>query len=66
MSNTKNKESMAYKNKLAYIKECNKKKYRFYITINPKTEKELYDWLDGRKKATYVKQLIREEIARTR
>lgn len=63
MANTKNKESMAYKNKLAYIKEKNKESKRFYITLNPSTESDLIEWLKGRKKATYVKQLIRKDMS---
>lgn len=62
MANTKNKESMAYKNKLAYIKRKNKEIQRFYITLNPSTEQDLIEWIEGRKKATYVKQLIREDM----
>ena len=62
MANTKNKQSMAYKNKLAYIKEQNKLNLRFYFTLNPNTESDLIQWLNGRKKATYIKQLIREDM----
>ncbi len=64
MANTKNKESLAYKNKLAYIKKMNKLNKRFYIILNPKTEQELIDWLQDKQKGTYIKRLIREDIAK--
>ncbi len=56
------KNTMAYKNKLNYIKEYNKKSPKLYIQFNIKTEKDLIDWLEGRQKATYVKQLIRDDM----
>jgi len=66
MANTKNKESLAYKNKLAYIKRMNKLNKRFYIILNPKTEQELIDWLADKQKGTYIKKLIREDMARVK
>lgn len=62
MANTKNKETMAYKNKISYIKEYNKKKVKLYMELNPKTESDIIQWLNGRRKATYIKQLIREDM----
>jgi len=62
MANTKNKETMAYKNKISYIKEYNKKKVKLYMELNPKTESDIIKWLNGRRKATYIKQLIREDM----
>lgn len=62
MANVKNKNTMAYKNKLAYIREQNKLVKRFYVTLNPSTEQDLIDWMNGRAKATYVKQLIRKDM----
>lgn len=62
MANTKNKETMAYKNKINYIREYNKKKIKLYMELNPKTESDIIQWLNGRRKATYIKQLIREDM----
>ena len=62
MANIKNKETMAYKNKIHYIKEYNKSKIKLYMELNPKTESDIIQWLNGRRKATYIKQLIREDM----
>ncbi|MDV3426398.1 MAG: hypothetical protein LIR50_04290 [Bacillota bacterium] len=56
------KESQAYHNKLIYIREYNKKSPRLYIQLNNKTEADLIEWLNGKRKATYIKQLIREDM----
>ena len=32
------------------------------MEINPKTESDIIQWLNGRRKATYIKQLIREDM----
>lgn len=58
------KDTMAYKNKLKYIKEYNKKVPKLYVQFNPKTEMDIVNWLNGRRKATYIKQLIREDMAK--
>lgn len=60
------KDTKAYKNKLSYIKAYNKKMPKIYIQFNPKTEGDMIEWLDGRQKATYIKQLIREDIKRNK
>lgn len=60
------KETKAYKNKLKYIKEYNKKMPKVYIQFNPKTEDDIIQWMQGRQKATYIKQLIREDIKRNK
>lgn len=57
-----NKNTTAYKNKLNYIKEYNKKSPKLYIQLNCKTESDIIEWLNGKQKATYIKQLIREDI----
>lgn len=57
-----NKETKAYQNKLEYIKNYNKKVCKLYMQLNPKTESDLIEWLKGRRKATYIKQLIREDM----
>lgn len=62
MANTKNKESIAYKNKLAYIKEVKKRNVRIYIELTPNTEQDIINWLSDKKKATYIKQLIRNDM----
>lgn len=59
------KDTQAYKNKLKYIHEYGKNMPRFFITLNPRTEKDLIEWLDGKRKATYVKQLIREDMKKS-
>lgn len=65
MANTKNKECMAYKNKVAYIKQRNKELKRIYISLNPSTEKDVIEWLDCKnKRTTYIKQLIRDDMNR--
>lgn len=58
------KETVAYKNKLNYIREYNKKVPKLYIQFNPKTEADIVDWLNTKRKATYIKQLIREDMAK--
>lgn len=59
-----NKNTTAYKNKLKYIKEYNRKAPKIYIQLNPKTESDIVEWLNGRQKATYIKQLIRADMER--
>lgn len=59
-----NKDTVAYKNKLNYIKEYNKKAPKLFIQLNPRTESDLIEWLSSRAKATYIKQLIREDMKR--
>lgn len=60
------KDTVAYQNKKNYIKEYNKKNYKLYIIFNSKTEPDLIEWLNGRTKATYIKQLIREDMKKNR
>lgn len=57
------KETQAYKNKLEYIKKYNKEVCKkIYMQLNPRTEADIIEWLEGRRKATYIKQLIREDM----
>lgn len=60
------KDTVAYKNKKNYIREYNKKNYKLYIVFNINTEPDLVEWLNGRAKATYIKQLIREDMKKNR
>lgn len=66
MSNTKNRESMAYKNKMAYTREyCKENCIKYYVSVNKNTEQDLYNYLkDMGGRATYIKRLIREDMAR--
>lgn len=57
-----NKDTQAYKNKLNYIKEYNKNAPKIFIQLNPRTESDLIEWLSTKAKATYIKQLIREDM----
>lgn len=59
-----NKDTQAYKNKLNYIKEYNKNTPKIFIQLNPRTESDLIEWLSTKIKATYIKQLIREDMKR--
>ena len=56
------KETQAYKNKLAYIREYNKSNPKFYVQFNPRTEADMLEWLEGKRKATYIKALIRKDM----
>ena len=58
------KETQAYKNKLEYIKEYNKQMPKIYVQFNPKTEADLIEWLNDKAKATYIKDLIKEDMKR--
>ncbi|MBR3208900.1 MAG: hypothetical protein IKF82_01395 [Bacilli bacterium] len=58
------KGTKAYENKLKYIHQYVKSMPRFFITLNPRTEADLIEWLEGKRKATYVKQLIRADMAK--
>ena len=64
MANKLSKDTTAYRNKLIYIREYNKKSPKINIQFNAKTEADMIQWLEGRQKATYVKQLIREDMIR--
>lgn len=64
MAKKLSKDTQAYRNKLKYIREYNKKSPKLYIQFNYRTEPELIQWLEGRQKATYIKQLIREDMQR--
>lgn len=57
-----NKDTMAYKNKVKYIHQYCKNCSRVYLLLNPATESDLIEWLKDKKKATYVKQLIRNDM----
>lgn len=58
-----NKETKSYKNKLEYIRNYNKNVCKkVYMQFNPRTEADIIRWLEGRQKATYIKQLIREDM----
>ena len=58
------KETQAYKNKLEYIKSYNKQMPKIYVQFNPKTEADLIEWLNDKAKATYIKDLIKEDMKR--
>ena len=60
------KGSEAYRRQLNYIREYNKKSPRMYIQFNRKTEADIIEWLADKRKATYVKKLIREDMARNK
>lgn len=64
MSNTKNRESKAYKNKMAYTREyCKENCIKYYVSVNKLTEQDLCDYLkDMKGRATYIKRLIREDM----
>lgn len=64
MANTKNKESMAYKNKLSYINRRQKENtVRVYITLNKITESDMLNHINAQpRKATYIKNLIRSDM----
>ncbi len=64
MANVKNKNTMAYKNKLIYIREYNKKGIKISLQLNRNTDKDIIEWLEDKPKATILKKLIREEIER--
>lgn len=64
MANKLGKDTTAYKNKLIYIREYNKRSPKINIQFNAKTEMDIIQWLEGRQKATYIKQLIREDMKR--
>ena len=66
MANTKNKNTQAYKNKLIYIREYNKKSPKVSVQFNYKTESDMIEWLNGKQKATYIKKLIREDMQKNR
>ena len=64
MATVKNKETMAYKNKMIYIKEYNKKGVKISLQLNRKTDMDIIEWLEDKPKATTLKKLIREEMKR--
>ena len=64
MANVKNKETMAYKNKMFYIREYNKKGVKISLQLNRKTDMDIIEWLEDKSKATTLKKLIREEMKR--
>ena len=55
-----NKNTKAYKNKLAYIKSYNKRTFRqIILRFNQTTDKKILDHLDRQKSKTdYIRQLI--------
>ena len=61
-----NKNTAAYKNKLEYIKEYNKKGVKLYIQLNRNTDSDIIEWLEDKQKATVIKKLIREEMREER
>ena len=61
-----NKNTAAYKNKLEYIKEYNKKGVKLYIQLNRNTDSDIIEWLEDKQKATVIKKLIREEMRNER
>ena len=66
MSNTKNRESKAYKNKMAYTRNyCKENCIKYYVSVNKLTEQDLVEYLgDMKNRATYIKRLIREDMER--
>ena len=60
------KGTKAYENKLKYIDRYVRSLPRFFVTMNPKTEADLIEWMKDKRKATYVKQLIREDMKKNR
>jgi len=66
MANKLSKDTMAYKNKLKYISEYNKKRPKVFIQLNPKTEGDMIEWLETKRKATYIKQLIRDDMEKNK
>ena len=66
MANTKNKDSLAYKNKLNYIAEYNKKyahkKLISFNTLNENDQKILEFIKTKRPLSTYIKKLILEDM----
>ncbi len=64
MANVKNKETMAYRNKMIYIREYNKKGVKISLQLNRKTDMDIIEWLEDKSKATSLKKLIREEMKR--
>lgn len=58
------KDTEAYRRQLIYIREYNKQSPRMYIQFNKRTEADIIEWLADKRKATYVKKLIREDMAR--
>ena len=66
MANTKNKESLAYRNKLNYIMEYNKKyaikKLINFNTLN-ETDQKILEFIKTKKPlTTYVKKLILDDM----
>ncbi len=62
-----NKETQGYRNKIEYIKQYNKNVCKkFFMQLNPRTEADIIEWLEGRRKATYIKQLIRDDMKKSR
>lgn len=66
MASKLNKNTLAYKNKLAYIKEYNKKGYKIYLQFNRNTDSDIIKWLEDKQKATVIKRLIREKMQKER
>ena len=67
MANKLNKETTAYKNKLEYIKGYNKENSKkITFLLSKKSEADIIQWLEGKRKATYIKQLIREDMKKNR
>lgn len=66
MANTKNKECMAYKNKLEYTREYNKKyttKRMVTFNILNETDKEIMNFVETKRPfSSYVKSLILEDM----
>ena len=61
------KDTKAYKNKLEYIKGYNKENSKkITFLLSKKSEADIIQWLDGKRKATYIKQLIKEDMKKNR
>jgi hypothetical protein len=70
MSRKINKDTMAYKNKLAYIKRYNKENtVAFSLLLNKRTDMAVItklNELDKGNRQAYIKSLIQADIDRTR
>lgn len=66
MANTKNKDCMAYKNKLAYTKEYGKKNFtKRLVTFNLKIDddQEMLKFIENKRPfSSYVKSLILKDM----
>lgn len=66
MANTKNKDCMAYKNKVAYTMQYNKENTSKRVVMfnkNMETDKAIMEFIESRRPfSSYVKRLILEDM----